>query len=323
MERARTVDTSRFERDGFVILRSVIDGALCDEVRDALAPRAQRLQRPGARLQDAWRSYPPVRDVATDPDVLGSLTQLYERRPIPFQTLNFACGTQQRLHADAVHFDTIPHGWVCGVWVALEDVGAEQGPLVVVPGSHREPVTVEQVFDVAGSFDMGCYEDLVAAGVGGGDVQVIHLDRGDAIVWSADLVHGGAPVSRPGVTRWSQVTHYVFDGCTYVTPMLGDPRVGELHLRDPLIDLTDGRVVPHLIAGGRPQFHHVPGGRSKLVDFDDPPLPRFELGRSMVRGGARRTRRNAGVLARRILDSTQRLRRPSQPLGGGRPGGQG
>ena len=71
--------------------------------------------------------------------VLELLRTVYGRKPRPFQTLNFKYGTQQRPHADAVHFNTEPPGFMCGVWVAMEDIDADFGPLVYYPGSQRLP----------------------------------------------------------------------------------------------------------------------------------------------------------------------------------------
>jgi hypothetical protein len=36
----------------------------------------------------------------------------------------------------------------------------------------------------------------------------IHLRRGLAVVWAANLLHGGSPIHDPTRTRGSQVTHY-------------------------------------------------------------------------------------------------------------------
>jgi hypothetical protein len=35
-----------------------------------------------------------------------------------------------------------------------------------------------------------------------------HPKKGDALIWHADLVHGGSPRTLAGVTRQSLVTHY-------------------------------------------------------------------------------------------------------------------
>jgi hypothetical protein len=48
------------------------------------------------------------------------------------------------------------------------------------------------------------------------------MPRGHALIWSSNLLHGGAPQRDRERTRNSQVTHYFFEGCEYYTPMLSE-----------------------------------------------------------------------------------------------------
>ena len=89
------------------------------------------------RVQDAWVVSESVRSIATAPAVIELLRATYGREPLPFQTLNFRVGSEQRPHSDAMHFNSEPPGFMCGLWIALEDIGPDQGPLVYYPGSHR------------------------------------------------------------------------------------------------------------------------------------------------------------------------------------------
>ena len=65
------------------------------------------------------------------------LNFLYESKPLPFSTINFIGGSEQPLHSDYIHFGSMPHKYLVGVWVALENVNKNNGPLKVVPGSHK------------------------------------------------------------------------------------------------------------------------------------------------------------------------------------------
>jgi hypothetical protein len=225
---------------------------------------------------------------------VGAIESNYGRCAIPFQTLNFARATQQALHADSVHFDSIPSGWMCGVWVALEDVGPDQGPLRVVPGSHR--VTHEAFAEVAaprGPFDMCRYEQLLEERLAGFPVEEFHASTGDALMWHAHLAHGGALLRSPGTTRWSQVTHYFFEGCTYTTPILGDAGTGEIRLREPLIDIATRRTVDHQLDGRRARIIRTGSGRAVLLRARDQQA-RFPVRAvSAVRGLSRRSSRRA------------------------------
>ena len=63
--------------------------------------------------------------------------------------------------------------------------------------------------------------------------RVFVAKAGDALIWTANLLHGGEPILRAGATRWSQVTHYYFDGCSYYTPMHSDVMAGQIAHRKP------------------------------------------------------------------------------------------
>jgi len=178
---------------------------------------------------------------------------LYEREPIPFQTLNFQVGTEQHAHADAVHFSCIPPRYMCGVWVALEPTDSENGPLFYYPGSHRLPEltmydlgqTLEEVrYDQYEEFQYRLMEEL------GIEPVEFHAEKGDAFLWASNIVHGGRPVREAGRTRWSQVSHYYFEGGIYYTPVFSDPVTGRLLLKE-IVDLKTMEPVAHS-HNGRP-----------------------------------------------------------------------
>ena len=99
-------------------------------------------------FQDAWRFDPRIKSFATASHIRKLLSTLYNGNKVtPFQTLNFRVGTQQPAHSDSIHFNSEPFGMMCGVWLALEDIGDDQGPLVYYPGSHKLP---EMNFDALG-----------------------------------------------------------------------------------------------------------------------------------------------------------------------------
>lgn len=214
-------------------------------------------QGQGLREQDAWRNDADVRAIACNARVLEILSRVYGRRAWPFQTLNFPVGTQQHYHSDSVHFSSVPERFMCGVWVALEDVPEDAGPLVYYPGSHRWPILYNEMIGFY-SGESGAkeptqeiYEEAWERLVRASRIEPHYFlpKRGQALIWSANLLHGGAAHKNPELTRWSQVTHYFFDDCTYITPMLSDPFLGRLMVRD-LVDITTGKVVENRYAGG-------------------------------------------------------------------------
>lgn len=229
-----------FERDGILVFDPGISLRVIDRaVADVERPAGSRWpwSRPGpvsdeaARVTDGWATSRHVKKIALAPRVLEVLRLLFGAEPRPFQTLNFRVGTQQPPHSDSVHFNTEPPGMMCGVWVALQDVDMDCGPLVYYPGSHKLPFASPRVVGIQVSPDQDTvshedyskrYEPYIQALIRreGLEPQYATLTKGQAVVWAANLLHGGSPVRIPGRTRRSQVTHYYFQGARLWTPLL-------------------------------------------------------------------------------------------------------
>jgi hypothetical protein len=50
------------------------------------------------------------------------------------------------------------------------------------------------------------------------------LKKGEALIWAANLLHGGTPRRDPRGTRHSQVTNYFFESCRYFRPVQSSTR---------------------------------------------------------------------------------------------------
>jgi ectoine hydroxylase-related dioxygenase (phytanoyl-CoA dioxygenase family) len=232
----------KYDRDGYLILEDVgvpeevLDGILAG-LADKYSPETRiedNVVYTATRVQDAWRISEQVRQVARSPKVLELLEDLYGRRPLPFQTLNFHVGTQQATHSDALHFNSMPGGYMCGVWVALEDIDMDNGPLVYYPGSHKLPeLTMQAIGAEPKEEEYPKYERHIQEMIERDGLQPAYatIRKGQALVWASNLLHGGAPQHDPERTRLSQVTHYFFEGCKYYTPMLTDGE--DVFWRDP------------------------------------------------------------------------------------------
>ena len=248
----------RFDRDGFIVLDDPCGPELIDAVRgdaDSLlrdafdeGPEAIRdevvyTRHPGAddtyhwqRVREAWKTTASIREMALSLPVLAATAELFGRKPLPFQTLNFPMGTEQHAHIDAFYFDSDPNGYMCGVWIALEDMDMDNGPLVYYPGSHKLPRpdwteitratgiavdpgshgTPEDMNNArARAFAQFCVDRIEQNGL---EPQYGTIHKGQALIWSANLLHGGAPQNDKTRTRHSQVTHYYFEGNRHYRP---------------------------------------------------------------------------------------------------------
>ncbi len=135
---------------------------------------------------------------------------------MPFQTINFVKGSNQRAHSDSIHMTTYPLGYLIAVWIALEDTNPDNGPLFYYPGSHRLPYLLNEDFNEGatglrlGRKDYVDYEDRIAAVLEEEQLEkeIFLAKKGDILIWHANLIHGGLPVNNPALTRKSMVIHY-------------------------------------------------------------------------------------------------------------------
>ena len=130
---ASSPEASAFAQDGFLVRDFNFDAALIDQAAEATRAIAATGKR---RAQDLWRRDEAVRALACDEKVIAFLSTLYGRRAFPFQTLNFVKGSEQRAHSDTIHFSATPAGFMCGVWIALENVDKENGPLFIIAAAR-------------------------------------------------------------------------------------------------------------------------------------------------------------------------------------------
>ncbi len=212
---------------------------------------------PNLRIQDAWKTVPEVKQIARNPTILKLLSDLYGRQAFPFQTLNFPVGTQQHFHTDSVHFSCCPERFMCGVWVALEDIDSDNGPLVYYPGTQALPVFTNEHIginpDTQGPnpfIHYPAYERAWEAIVEALELKPLyfHAKKGQALIWAANLLHGGAAQKDINRTRYSQVTHYYFEGCCYYTPLGSAPFLGPIQFRE-VVDVATGKQVPSIFNG--------------------------------------------------------------------------
>jgi Phytanoyl-CoA dioxygenase (PhyH) len=217
-------DVNRYHGAGYMIFDPDLPDAILDRAITDLQDHPDMVTNlhHGSRVFNGWQLSRAVRAIALAPRVMRVLRQLYGREPKPFQTINFPIGTEQRVHSDHIHFASDPPTYMCGVWVALEDIDESNGALVYYPGSHKLPVvTMEHFAPGPGPEYYPQYEEHIAKLVA--DKRLASdraiLKKGQALIWASNLLHGGGTHADKTRTRHSQVTHYFFEGCQYYQPL--------------------------------------------------------------------------------------------------------
>jgi len=173
-----------------------------------------------AKVLDLHHFSPPMRQIMFAPPITEFLQLIFESNAFATQTLGFWRGSGQEGHQDSAYVPfTLPRNFAA-TWIALEDVTIGAGELFYYVGSHRFPdflyggkhksiAEAERLGHVVQRPEIETHvaslrKRAVDANI---DKTVFAAKRGDVLVWHADLVHGGNPVSKT-VTRKSFVTHY-------------------------------------------------------------------------------------------------------------------
>lgn len=210
----------RWSERGYMMLEGFYGEELINrinaEIEELLDSGGLHFHARSPRVMNSWRRSPAVAEAVADPRLLGTLGFLMGRRATLFQTISFLIGSQQSAHSDAFHMMTEPPGYLVGVWVALEDIGPEQGPVFYLPGSHRLP------YLMSGDLDLPPTRALTVADKGRpyvakmkqtvdayeAEPEAFTASKGDVLLWHHNLLHGGSAIERPGVTRKSLIAHF-------------------------------------------------------------------------------------------------------------------
>jgi Lon protease-like protein len=163
---------------------------------------------------DPYVNLERARAVCFHPTILRFLELVFDARPVAFQQLLFQRSNGHPLHQDTAYVCVDQPLWLVATWIALEDVVPGRGELTYFEGSHRIPhfffrdgsKRFNAAHDPPEPYSHHIQEALRAMGCPKRDFLA---KKGDVFLWSADLVHGSNPRTRPEAeTRRSCVTHY-------------------------------------------------------------------------------------------------------------------
>lgn len=171
---------------------------------------------PSCRIADLHTWSPTALDLFLDRKVFDVIERLFGQTAVATQSLYFEWGSQQGLHRDPVFVQMRRPSHLLATWLALEDIGPDCGPLIYVPGSHRQPYyqfepgrfTVDFSRDDQETIGKGVSWDEQHCRAAGLELETLTCKRGDVLVWHHSLLHGGSYPTRAELTRKSFVVHY-------------------------------------------------------------------------------------------------------------------
>lgn len=213
-----------FNDAGFCVLKNYIASELVDAVNteiDTLLRSGKVKFGYGGKIMFAIHSSELLNSIGNNKTLHELLSVLLGGNSVLFQSINFIRGSEQDTHSDSIHMTTYPLGGLLGVWIALEDVTDENGPLHYYPGSHKLPYYLNKDYDnegsalFIGSKSYSAYERMIEKKIAeqGLKKEIFRAKKGDLLIWHANLFHGGEKHRNPEATRKSMVLHYFRENC--------------------------------------------------------------------------------------------------------------
>ncbi|WP_166461199.1 phytanoyl-CoA dioxygenase family protein [Flavicella sediminum] len=205
--------------DGYVVLKNYFSSdevaSFNEKIDELLASKKVKFEN-GNKIMFAIHKSKLLFQIGAHKKIISILETLLDKEVTLFQSINFLTGSQQGAHSDSISMSTFPKGNLIAIWVALEDIDAESGPLYYYKGSHKLPYFMNKDYDNEGStFFLGnkgydAYLKNIQNLLDDNKLEKKHFlaKKGDVLIWHANLVHGGEKVLDDNKTRKSMVFHY-------------------------------------------------------------------------------------------------------------------
>ena len=224
---------NQFKKDGFLVLPRFYSEDTVDRVLGDIESHLEKDRwtvvdnlRSGARsfwclenqdrprmfkFNDLYLDLESVRNLGIGESITPKLHACLGSEPTLINSLYFEHGSTQGAHVDTLYMTPRTPDGLCAIWVALEDVEPNAGPMFYYPGSHRiKPFRFSNGGYHTVPEEMEAWEAHVQRGVKKRKLERVefHAKKGDVFIWHANLLHGGSPIRTPAQTRKSLVFHY-------------------------------------------------------------------------------------------------------------------
>ena len=226
----------RWINDGYIIIKNVASGQMIDRLNEDtekaweghfpslhieywdqnvmyVVPANPKDKWRSAKLLDLYSVSQITLEVVISPAIRDFLKVIFGRSPMAFQSLSFLRGTEQPIHQDTAYVVVSSPMEVVASWIALEDIEEGSGELEFYEGSHGlEEFLFQGKYKNMphndpdhGEYLNSLHEKAKAQGL---LKKKFIAKKGDVLIWSGDLAHGGSKILNRDKTRRSIVTHY-------------------------------------------------------------------------------------------------------------------
>ena len=225
------INLTSYRNDGYAVLPGIFEATECNSFVESMMDlhRGQRrLEEFQPRGCDDWRrthNQHCYDEIALrwliDFRLYKPLKTIMGDEPEGIQTMYFWKGSEQRRHQDQFYLPSC-----MSAWIALQDVGVNNGTIYIQPGSHRHRLVTRHNFGETGEFHGMDYNDAVDLIFQRNNLPEIPVEvsTGDVVMLHGALVHRGGPILDSGSFRHVLANHYISRGST--DWHLGWPRYG-------------------------------------------------------------------------------------------------
>jgi len=144
-----------FENEGYAVLKDYLDESTVDGINeeiDNLLEEKKISFTNGNKIMFAIHKSEILKKIGENKELIELLSSIIDDEVKLFQSINFKMGSEQHTHSDSIHMTTFPLGGLLGVWIALEDIELDNGPLHYYPGSHQLPYYLNEDYNNEGNF---------------------------------------------------------------------------------------------------------------------------------------------------------------------------
>ena len=148
------------------------------------------------------KTHPSLGAIANDSAMRAAIERLVGEPTKLFQTMALVKppgGREKPWHQDHAYFDLPLDAKICGVWIALGHVTAQNGAMFMLRGAHRDGPIVH--------FKRRDWQ-ICDTEVAGKQPVALEMEAGDLVFFDAKIPHG-TPTNRTNEQRWALQFHYV------------------------------------------------------------------------------------------------------------------
>jgi ectoine hydroxylase-related dioxygenase (phytanoyl-CoA dioxygenase family) len=214
---------------GYLIVEGLLTGAECEQLIERSLELHSRGSIPGSfhsvseeeSSGDPLRVYPRmmhphrVDDLSLHflkhPRIVDALEDILGMGAIGLQTMFYwkpPGARGQDFHQDDYYLKTEPDACIAA-WAALEEIDAENGALIVFPGSH-----VEEILPMAPTDKTQSFTDTAVTPPNRYTEYLVRMKPGDVLYFHGHLIHGSRPNRSTERFRKSFICHYIPENTT-------------------------------------------------------------------------------------------------------------